>query len=241
MPEAIAPVVDGEVLRLAGLRKSYNVGLPTEVEVLHGIDLALGRRDFAALIGPSGSGKSTLLNLLGLLDSPNAGEVYLLGQPTREMDDAGRTRLRASAIGFVFQFHHLLAAISAIETVIMPLMLTRGRPTAETIGRARMLLAAVGLEGFEDRKPNQLSGGQQQRVAIARALVTRPALLLADEPTGNLDTKTAAGVFELFRRFNLEFGCAVLVVTHDPRLSASCDRTIDLVDGQIVSDRRNYM
>ena len=227
-----------EVLRLAELRKSYNVGLPTEVEVLHGIDLALGRQDFAALVGPSGSGKSTLLNLLGLLDSPTSGEVFLLGQPTREMDDPGRTRLRGSAIGFVFQFHHLLPAFSAIENVIMPLMVTRGRPDAETVERARMLLAAVDLEAFAERKPSQLSGGQQQRVAIARALITRPALLLADEPTGNLDTKTAAGVFELFRRFNREFGCAVLVVTHDPRLSATCDRTIDLVDGQIVSDQR---
>jgi lipoprotein-releasing system ATP-binding protein len=237
MSEGFAPVV-GDVLRLAGLRKSYNLGLSTEVEVLHGVDLSLGRHDFAALIGPSGSGKSTLLNLLGLLDSPSAGEVYLLGRPTQEMDDAGRTRLRASAIGFVFQFHHLLPAFSAIENVIMPLMVTRGRPTAEVIERAQMLLAAVGLEAFQDRKPSQLSGGQQQRVAIARALVTRPALLLADEPTGNLDTKTAAGVFELFRRFNREFGCAVLVVTHDARLSAACDRTIELVDGQIVSDRR---
>ena len=238
MSEAIARAVEDEVLRLAGLRKSYNVGLPTEVEVLHGIDLALGRQDFAALVGPSGSGKSTLLNLLGLLDSPTSGEVFLLGQPTREMDDPGRTRLRGSAIGFVFQFHHLLPAFSAIENVIMPLMVTRGRPDAETVERARMLLAAVDLEAFAERKPSQLSGGQQQRVAIARALITRPALLLADEPTGNLDTKTAAGVFGLFRRFNREFGCAVLVVTHDPRLSATCDRTIDLVDGQIVSDQR---
>jgi len=238
MSEPSGPVIDAEVLRLTGLRKSYNLGLPTAVEVLHGVDLALGRRDFAALIGPSGSGKSTLLNLVGLLDSPTAGEMYLLGQPTRDLDDAARTQLRAGAIGFVFQFHHLLPAFNAIENVMMPLMVTRGRPSADTIERARTLLAEVGLEAFQDRKPGQLSGGQQQRVAIARALVTRPALLLADEPTGNLDTKTAAGVFELFRRFNREFGCAVLVVTHDPRLSGSCDRAIDLVDGQIVSDTR---
>jgi lipoprotein-releasing system ATP-binding protein len=238
MSEPSGQVIDGEVLHLTGMRKSYNVGLPTEVEVLHGVDLALGRRDFAALIGPSGSGKSTLLNLLGLLDSPTAGEMYLLGQPTRELDDAARTELRAGAIGFVFQFHHLLPAFNAIENVMMPLMVTRGRPSADTLERARTLLVDVGLEAFQDRKPGQLSGGQQQRVAIARALITRPALLLADEPTGNLDTKTAAGVFDLFRRFNREFGCAVLVVTHDPRLSGSCDRTIDLVDGQIVSDTR---
>jgi lipoprotein-releasing system ATP-binding protein len=227
-----------EVLRLAGLRKSYNVGLPTEVEVLHGLDLSIRRHDFAALIGPSGSGKSTLLNLLGLLDSPTSGELVLMGRPTRELDDEERTALRASALGFVFQFHHLIPAFSALENVMMPLMVRHGRPSAETIERARNLLNEVGLSDYESRKPDELSGGQQQRVAIARALVTRPALLLADEPTGNLDTRTAGEVFELFRRFNRESGCAVLIVTHDPRLSDSCDRVIRLVDGTIVEDVR---
>jgi lipoprotein-releasing system ATP-binding protein len=225
-----------EVLRLQGLRKSFNVGLPTQIEVLHGIDLAIGRQDFAALIGPSGSGKSTLLNLLGLLDSPTAGDLFLLGESTRSMDDATRTARRASALGFVFQFHHLMPGFTALENIMMPLLVAHGRPSAATIERARSLLEAVGLADFAGRKPGELSGGQQQRVAIARALVTRPALLLADEPTGNLDTKTAADVFQLFRRFNREFGCAVLVVTHDPRLSETCDRTIQLVDGVIVSD-----
>jgi lipoprotein-releasing system ATP-binding protein len=227
-----------EVLRLAGLRKSYNVGMPTELEVLHGLDLTLRTNDFAALIGPSGSGKSTLLNLLGLLDAPTAGDLYLLGQATRILDDETRTALRAQSIGFVFQFHHLIPAFTALENVMMPLLVTQGRPSATTIDRARDLLAAVDLADFAARKPQELSGGQQQRVAIARALITRPALLLADEPTGNLDTKTAAGVFNLFRRFNREYGCAVLVVTHDPRLSEICDRTITLVDGAIVSDER---
>ena len=226
----------GDVLKLVGLRKSYNVGLPTEAEVLHGLDFSLGRRDFAALVGPSGSGKSTLLNLLGLLDSPTSGELYLLGRPTRSMGDAARTALRGGSIGFVFQFHHLIQAFTARENVLMPLMVETGRPTADSIARANGLLEAVGLADFGDKKPGELSGGQQQRVAIARALVTRPALLLADEPTGNLDTKTADGVFDLFRRFNREFGCAVLIVTHDPRLSERCDRTITLVDGRIVSD-----
>ncbi|MGE4532841.1 ABC transporter ATP-binding protein [Halomonas sp.] len=228
-----------EVLRLEGLRKSYHVGRPNEAEVLHGIDLAIERGDFAALVGPSGSGKSTLLNLLGLLDTPTGGELTLLGRPTSGMDDAGRTALRGSTIGFVFQFHHLIQAFSALDNVLMPLMLARGRPDAEALDRARELLAAVGLERFADARPNQLSGGQQQRVAIARALVTQPALLLADEPTGNLDTRTAGEVFELFRRFNRERGCAVLLVTHDPRLSATCDRTLELVDGQLVSDAMN--
>lgn len=226
-----------EVLRLQGLRKSYNLGKPTEVEVLHGLDLRLQRHDFAALVGASGSGKSTLLNVIGLLDKPTAGELYLLGEPTRNMDDSRRTALRGSAIGFVFQFHHLIQAFTALENVLMPLMVASGKPTHEQIERGRELLAQVGLAGLEQRRPDQLSGGQQQRVAVARALVTRPALLLADEPTGNLDSKSAAEVFQLFRTFNREFGCAVLLVTHDARLSAQCDRTITLVDGRIESDQ----
>ncbi|WP_298575556.1 ABC transporter ATP-binding protein [uncultured Luteimonas sp.] len=227
-----------EVLRLEGLRKSYNVGRPNEVEVLHGLDLRLDSADFAALVGPSGSGKSTLLNLIGLLDSPTDGELYLRGEPTRAMDDEARTALRGRHIGFVFQFHHLITAFTALENVLMPWMVANGRPGPEILETARGLLADVGLEKFADRRPDQLSGGQQQRVAIARALVTKPALLLADEPTGNLDTKTAADVFGLLRRFNAQYGCAVLVVTHDPRLSETCDRTINLVDGCIVSDER---
>ena len=225
-----------EVLRLEGLRKSYNIGRPNEAEVLHGIDLRLDSADFAALVGPSGSGKSTLLNLIGLLDSPTGGELYLQGEPTRAMDDEARTALRGRHIGFVFQFHHLISAFTALENVLMPWMVANGRPGREITDTARGLLVDVGLEEYLDRRPDQLSGGQQQRVAIARALVTRPALLLADEPTGTLDMKTAAEVFALLRRFNAEFGCAVLVVTHDPRLSEQCDRTVTLVDGRIVSD-----
>jgi len=223
-----------EVLRLTGVRKVYSPGTPQQSEVLHGIDLRLARGELAALIGPSGSGKSTLLNLIGLLDSPSAGELFLLGRPTRALDDAARTRLRNEAIGFVFQFHHLIPAFSVLDNVLMPLMIRYGKPAAADIERARGLLAEVGLDGFSAKKATELSGGQQQRVAIARALVTHPALLLADEPTGNLDTRTAENVFELFRRFNAQFGCAVLVVTHDPRLAAGCPRTIELVDGRIV-------
>ena len=228
-----------EVLRLEALRKSYNIAQSNEVEVLHGIDLCIERHDFAALIGPSGSGKSTLLNILGLLDKPSSGELYLLGQATSSMDDAGRTALRGNSIGFVFQFHHLIQAFTALDNVLMPLMLTRGKPDKFAIQQARELLAAVGLEKFANRKPNELSGGQQQRVANDRAHITEPALLLADEPTGNLDTQTAAEVFELFHKVNRERDCAVLLVTHDPRLSANCDRTINLVDGRIESDSQN--
>lgn len=233
---AASPNVE-EVLRLEQVRKAFNLGTPLETEVLHGIDLRLCRGELTALIGPSGSGKSTLLNLIGLLDAPSSGELYLLGQPTRNSDDETRTRLRNQAIGFVFQFHHLISAFSVLENVLMPLMIRHGKPSSADIELARGLLDEVGLGAFADKKPTQISGGQQQRVAIARALVTRPPLLLADEPTGNLDTRTAQSVFELFHRINAQFGCAVLVVTHDPRLAADCARTIQLVDGRIVSDQ----
>ena len=226
-----------EVLRLEAFKKSYNIGQANEIEVLHGIDFTIRRHDFAALIGPSGSGKSTLLNILGLLDQPTEGEIYLLGQATRVMDDQKRTRLRGESIGFVFQFHHLIQAFSVLENVLMPLMLAHGKPNKQAIERAHDLLEAVGLKDSSKRQASQLSGGQQQRVAIARALITQPALLLADEPTGNLDSQTTTEVFELFREVNTQQDCAVLLVTHDPRLSATCDRTIKLVDGCIESDQ----
>ncbi|MCD6060788.1 MAG: ABC-type antimicrobial peptide transport system, ATPase component [Moraxellaceae bacterium] len=236
-PAAAGDASRVEVLRLEKLGKSYNVGTELETQVLFAIDLVLRRGELTALIGPSGSGKSTLLNQVGLLDSPTGGELYLLGRPTRAMDDDERTRLRNEGIGFVFQFHHLINAFTALENVLMPLMIRRGRPTPADRELALGLLRDVGLEAHAHKRPGQLSGGQAQRVAIARALVTRPALLLADEPTGNLDTVTAEQVFELFGRLNREFGCAVLVVTHDPRLAARCPRTVELVDGRIVSDR----
>ena len=229
MSDASSPV-----LSLVDVRKSYNIGSPNEVEILHGINLTVQERDFSALVGPSGSGKSTLLNIIGLLDQPTSGELYILGQPTREMEDEARTALRGNTIGFVFQFHHLIQAFTALENVLIPLMIKGGKPKPEFVERAKSLLGEVGLGDHLNKKPDELSGGQQQRVAIARALITRPALLLADEPTGNLDTKTAAEIFALFRQFNQQFGCAVLLVTHDARLSTTCDRTITLVDGQTV-------
>ena len=225
-----------EVLHLEGIGKTFNQGTALEARVLQDINLRLGRGELTALIGPSGSGKTTLLNLIGLLDVPTAGELYLQGRPTRSSDDATRTRMRNESLGFVFQFHHLISAFSVLENVLMPLIIRSGRPSAEAVELARSLLQEVGLERLADKKPTEISGGQQQRVAIARALVTRPPLLLADEPTGNLDSRTAASVFDLFRRINEQFGCSILVVTHDPRLAASCPRTIELVDGRIVSD-----
>jgi lipoprotein-releasing system ATP-binding protein len=226
-----------EVLRLDGVRKSYNHGTSRETEVLHGIDLVLRRGEFCALIGPSGSGKSTLLNLIGLLDRPTQGRILLLGEETGRLDDAGLTRLRGQAIGFVFQHHHLIGAFTAVENVLMPLLLARGRPDAAMRVTARALLDQVGLGPWAENMVGNLSGGQQQRVAVARALAMRPALVLADEPTGNLDTHTADDVFALLRQINVASGTTFLIVTHDPRLAARCDRIIEVVDGRIVADR----
>lgn len=242
MSDALLPLTgqsapaDSEVLRLQHVDKTFNVGTPLASQVLHDINLRLCRGELAALIGPSGSGKSTLLNIIGLLDTPSSGELYLLGQPTRDSDDATRTALRNQAIGFVFQFHHLISAFSVLENVLMPLMIRHGKPSRAERQLALELLAEVGLADLAERRPTQISGGQQQRVAIARALVTRPPLLLADEPTGNLDSRSAQGIFELFRRVNQQLGCAILVVTHDQQLANSCQRIIQLSDGHIVAD-----
>jgi lipoprotein-releasing system ATP-binding protein len=225
------------VLRLEGLRKSYGAGTPLEMEVLHGIDLTLQRGEFCALIGPSGSGKSTLLNLIGLLDTPSGGEIYVQGQGTRQLQDAERTALRGRTLGFVFQFHHLVNAFTVLENVMMPALLGGARRDATLEARAAELLDAVGLEAHVHKRPNALSGGQQQRVAVARALMIRPPILLADEPTGNLDSRSADEVFGLFRHFNQTFGCAVLLVTHDPRLAQRCDRVVSLLDGRLVEGR----
>lgn len=228
-------------LRLEGIRKSYGVGTVAETEVLHGIDLIINKGEFTALIGPSGSGKSTLLNLIGLLDRPTSGRLVITGVEPASLDDAALTRLRASTVGFVFQFHNLLKAFTAQENVMLPLLAARGRPDAAMQQRAGQLIAAVGLTDWADRPSNELSGGQQQRVAIARALIMQPALVLADEPTGNLDTQSADSVFRLLRQVNRDSATSFLIVTHDPRLAQRCDRIIELVDGQIASDRPNQV
>ena len=230
------PAKATEILRLAGVTKSYGIGTPVETEVLHGIDLTIRSGEFAALIGPSGSGKSTLLNVIGLLERPTKGRIFVNGEDTTTLDDRRITALRGRALGFVFQFHHLIPAFSALENVMMPLMLDRGRRDAEMEQRARELLGEVGLADAVNKRPSELSGGMQQRVAIARALSMRPPLVLADEPTGNLDTKSADGIFELLRRFNERYQIALLIVTHDPRLAARCDRIIELVDGRVLRD-----
>ena len=237
MSLSATPSNPSPVLRLEGLRKAYGLGTPLEVEVLHGIDLTVHNGEFAALIGPSGSGKSTLLNLIGLLDTPTRGEIHVQGRPTVDLNDTERTALRGRSLGFVFQFHHLINAFSVIDNVMMPALLGGAKPDAATRARALELLDAVGLAMHAHKRPTELSGGQQQRVAIARALMIRPPILLADEPTGNLDSHAADDVFALFRRFNQTFGCAVLLVTHDPRIAARCDRVLEMLDGRLVSDR----
>jgi len=222
------------ILQLNGIKKSYNLGTPVETEVLHGIDMELLEHEFVALVGPSGSGKSTLLNIIGLLERSTQGELMIAGQRTSSLDDASLTRLRGHTIGFVFQFHHLLPAFTALENVMMPAIIENGKASHEARQVALDLLRRVGLQGAEYKKPGELSGGMQQRVAIARALALKPKLILADEPTGNLDTKTADEIFALLREFNRDHGSACLIVTHDPRLAQRCDRTIHLVDGKIA-------
>ena len=212
-------------------------GEHVRTRALAGVDLVMEQGEFAALIGPSGSGKSTLLNIVGLLDRPTAGRVVLAGTDTSGLDEKALTAFRARTLGFVFQFHHLLPAFTAVENVMLPAWADEGMPTRAMRARAQELLAAVGLSDRAGYKTNDLSGGQQQRVAIARALARRPSLVLADEPTGNLDTASSDEIFELMRRFNREFGTTFLVVTHDSRIADRCNRVIEIVDGMVRSDR----
>lgn len=205
-------------------------------EVLHGIDLQVRRGEFIALMGPSGSGKSTLLNILGLLESMTSGSYRLDGEAVQGLQDAALTLRRRRTLGFVFQFHHLLPAFSALENMTLPALMAEGRVSSAQREHARSLLAAVGLAQAMDKRPGELSGGMQQRVAIARALVMNPPLVLADEPTGNLDTASSAEVFALLRRIHAERGTSFVVVTHDPRLAARCDRLVELIDGRIARD-----
>ncbi len=224
---------DDVVVRLQGVRKAFNAGLPAEVEVLHGIDLELHKGEFCAVVGPSGSGKSTLLNIIGLLDRPTSGQLAVCGQETVALDDAALTRLRGHTIGFVFQYHHLIGAFTALENVMMPMLGAQGFPSPAMEERARALLNSVGLAHRCNNLATHLSGGEQQRVAVARALAMQPAVLLADEPTGNLDTKSAEVVFGLLRDVNRQHGTTVLFVTHNPELAQRCDRTIEVVDGLV--------
>ena len=224
------------VLHLEQVVKDYGTSVVTRV--LHQVGFSLEAGEFTALMGPSGSGKSTLLNLIGLLDRPTQGRIFIQGQDTSLLDDDGLSRFRGESLGFIFQFHHLLPAFTAHENTYLPMYAARGRPDAAMKARATELLGRVGLSDFAKRKATDLSGGQQQRVAIARALARNPPLVLADEPTGNLDTQSADQVFELLRDFNRTWHTTFLIVTHDSRLAARCDRVVDLVDGRVRSDTR---
>ena len=225
-----------EILRLEKVCKAYNIGQSSETEVLHDIDLRLEHGEFLALMGPSGSGKSTLLNIVGLLDRPTSGRIVIKGQDTGKLGDAEITHLRGHTIGFVFQYHLLISAFTALENVMMPMLVDRGFASAWIEQRASELLVKVGLEKFANNLANNMSGGQQQRVAVARALAMNPDLVLADEPTGNLDTKSADGVFELMRQVNRDSGTSFLLVTHNLSLASRCDRIIEVVDGRIQAN-----
>jgi lipoprotein-releasing system ATP-binding protein len=233
MNDASNPV---PLIELGEVRKTYNAGLPSEAEVLHGIDLRVMPGEFIALIGPSGSGKSTLLSIIGLLERMSTGRYRLQGEEVQSLDDNSLTLRRRNALGFVFQFHHLLPAFTALENVTMPALMAEGRVSGVQLAKARELLDAVGLGKAMNKRPSELSGGMQQRVAIARALVMEPPLVLADEPTGNLDTASSDEVFVQLRRMHAERGVSFVVVTHDPRLAARCDRLVELVDGRISRD-----
>jgi lipoprotein-releasing system ATP-binding protein len=228
-----------QVLRLAGIKKAYNVGTPAETEVLHGIDLVLEAGDFCALIGPSGSGKSTLLNIIGLLDRPTHGQLFIKGAETSTLSDQELTAIRGREIGFVFQSHNLVSAFTALENVQMPILLQRGFADQAMHERAALLLEQVGLTPWRNNMAFNMSGGQQQRVAIARSLAMNPSLILADEPTGNLDTKAADAVFQLLLDVNASQGTTFLVVTHNMALARRCRRIIEVVDGQLTDTAQN--
>ncbi len=219
------------VLQTRGLKRSFTQGGVT-IHVLRGVDLAVEPGEIVALLGPSGSGKSTLLQAVGLLEGGFEGSIKLAGEEASRLDDDGRTRLRRELLGFVYQFHHLLPEFTAIENVVLP-QLVRGRSRSEADERARTFLATLGLGHRLDHRPAQLSGGEQQRVAVARALANQPPLVLADEPTGNLDEATADTVLDEFLKLVRGQGSAALVATHNERLAATMDRVVRLHEGHL--------
>ncbi len=219
------------MIELIDVYKVYRLGIH-EVQALRGVNLKIERGEFVAIMGPSGSGKSTLLYLIGCLDKPSRGRVLIEGLDTSKLSDRELTELRRDKIGFIFQQYYLIPTLTALENVELP-MVFKGVPKDERIERAEELLEMVGLGEKKDRKPNELSGGEQQRVAIARALANNPSILLCDEPTGNLDTKSGRIVMDIIKRLNVERGVTVVLVTHDPSLKVYADRVIKIRDGVI--------
>jgi lipoprotein-releasing system ATP-binding protein len=220
-----------------GLERVY--GTDAQTKALDGVSFQVAAGEFASIVGRSGSGKSTLLNLLGLLDTPTGGSLRLSGREASTLTPPERAAMRNELLGFVFQFHHLLPEFSVLENVLMPTAIAGRKLDQELRERAEETLSFLGLEGLESKGANELSGGQKQRVAIGRALINRPPLVLADEPTGNLDTENTDAVYSLFRRANVEWGTTFLIVTHDQDIASMTDRIIELRDGRIVQDARN--
>jgi putative ABC transport system ATP-binding protein len=227
-----APVVE-----VRDLRKRYALG-ETDVVALDGVDLRIDRGEFVAVMGPSGSGKSTFMQIVGLLDTPTSGEYRFEDTDVSHLGADERAAIRSRRLGFVFQSYNLLSRTSAIENVELP-MIYAGMPDAQRLGKAREMMALVGVDHLERNKPNQMSGGQQQRVAIARSLVNDPALILADEPTGALDTKTSIDVMRLFTHLNQAQGVTIMLVTHEPDIAAFARRIVTFRDGRVVSDHVN--
>ncbi|SFI48209.1 lipoprotein-releasing system ATP-binding protein [Celeribacter neptunius] len=233
MSEAENETVMREMLSIQGVTKTYNAGKPNQVEVLRGVDISVARGEVVGLIAPSGAGKSTLLHIAGLLDVPDAGKVEIAGQDMAGRGDRARTAMRRAGVGFIYQFHHLLPEFSALDNVVLP-QLANAVPEREAAERAMMLLEKVGVGPRASHRPSALSGGEQQRVAFCRALANKPGLLLADEPTGNLDPDTSDLVFDVLMGLVREEGLSALIATHNLELAAKMDRVLRLDAGRIV-------
>jgi lipoprotein-releasing system ATP-binding protein len=224
---------DSLIIQTRGLSKIYMDGV--EVRALDNVDLDIKRGEFLSIIGPSGSGKSTLLHMIGILDTPSSGSIAIDGKVVTDMSEKDRSRIRNEVLGFIFQYHHLMPDFNALENVMMPLLIG-GMKRSEAKKVASRLLEEVGLGDRMDHRPNQLSGGQAQRVAIARALANNPGIVIGDEPTGNLDTKSSDRIYELLRQLNRDRGQTFILVTHDEEMARKTDRIIRIVDGRIASD-----